>query len=58
MEDERVCWHANFTLSICPPQELVSIVLENRCPENTLFTVTDRASYHAVVASNAGGKTV
>jgi hypothetical protein len=58
MEDQRVGWHANFTLSIRPPQELVSVVLENCCLEDTLFTVTDRASHHAIVASNAGGKTV
>jgi len=58
MEDQRVGWHANFTLSIRPPQELISIVLEDRCPENALLTVTDRASHHAIVASNAGGKTV
>jgi hypothetical protein len=58
VEDEGVGWHSNPALSIRPPQELISLMLKDRCLEDTLFAVTDRAGHHAIVASNTGGKPI
>jgi hypothetical protein len=33
-------------------------MLKDRSPKNTLFTVTNRAGHHAIVASNTGGEAV
>jgi hypothetical protein len=54
MKDQRIGRHSDPALSIGPPQELISIMLKDCCSENTLFTVTNRAGHHAVVASNTG----
>jgi hypothetical protein len=58
VEDEGVGWHSNSALSVRPSQELISFMLKDRCLENTLFAVTNRAGHHAIVASNTGGKAV
>ena len=58
MKDECVGWHSNSALPIRPPEELISIVLKHRRPENTLFAVANRAGHHAIMATNAGRKTI
>ena len=58
VEDKGVGWHSNPALSVRPPQELVTLMFKDRCPEDTLLAVTDRTGHHTIMAPDAGGKSV
>ena len=58
MEDQRIGRHANFALSVCPSDKLVSFVFKYGCSKDALFAIADRTGHHAVMAPDTGGKTI
>jgi len=56
MKDEGVGGHPDPSLSVRPSQELISLMLKDSSPKDTLLAIADRAGDHAIVTSNAGRK--